>query len=78
MKTGRLEVDEIGRDEKRKRQSILVPDEEGDMAAKVAKVLVRFSKGDMTVAELAHSTLYISPKGANWLRKTKSGARDWT
>ena len=53
MKTGRLEVDEVGRDGKRKRHSILVPDEEGDMAAKVAKVLIRFSKGDMTVAELA-------------------------
>ena len=53
MKTGRLEVDEIGRDGKRKRHSILVPDEENDMASKVAKVLIRFSQGDMTVAELA-------------------------
>ena len=53
MKTGRLEVGEVGRDGKRKRHPILVPDEEGDMAAKVAKVLIRFSKGDMTVAELA-------------------------
>lgn len=53
MKTGRLEINEIGRDGKRKRHSILVPDEENDMASKVAKVLIRFSQGDMSVAELA-------------------------
>ena len=41
------------------------------MAAKVAKVLIRFSKGDMTVAELAHSTLYISPKRSQLAPKNK-------
>lgn len=39
MKTGRLEVDEVGRDGKRKRHSILVPDEEGIWLPKLPRCL---------------------------------------
>ena len=66
MVIGRYDTGEKRSNGKKKTHAILLPDEENHMADKVRTVLTRFSRGDMTVAEL---TRYAEKVGV----RTKRG-----